>query len=329
MPSKTSINLNNTNFAFSSTGLPLQSGYTILENSLSTEDIMDYAALLKRAWDVTWNHKILWVFGLFAGCSSQSFQFNASGSSDSINYQFGPGEFPQIGRFLQQYREELAIGFGVLLLCMCLLMLASWILGALAQGGLIAGFSMAHDEHPVNFKTAWDQGVRFFWRILIINLIPLALGILVLLIVVGSFGLCVLPLICLAIPIALAVAALLKLASNAVVIEDLTVGEAIDKAWKIMQTQLGDLVVLGLILIVVGFIASLLIGAPFLLTAAPFLVGLVSGQQETIRTGIGFLVVCGALYIPVMIVLNALLSTFTNGAWTLAYRRWAGVDATE
>jgi hypothetical protein len=290
------------------------------------EEIMDYAALLKRTWEITWKHKILWVFGLFASCSGQSYQFNASGPSRSIQYEFGPGELPQMERFFEQYGEELLVGVSVLFLCMCLLLLISWVLGALAQGGLVAGFSMAQEGQQVDFRSVWDQATNFFWRILVINLIPLGLGLLAIVLIVISFGLCALPLICLAIPIALVVSVFVKLSTNAVVVEDLTVGEAIEKAWLIMQTQLGELVVVGLLLIVAGVLASLLIGAPFLLTAAPLIVGWATGQQETVRTGATFLIVCGVLYIPVMIAFNAVLSTFTNGAWTLAYRRWAGKD---
>ena len=51
---------------------------------------MDYAGILKRAWNVTWNHKILWLFGLFAGASAgvngNSFNtssFNNGGSTTS------------------------------------------------------------------------------------------------------------------------------------------------------------------------------------------------------------------------------------------------------
>lgn len=289
---------------------------------------MDYAALLKRTWEITWKHKILWVFGLFASCSGQSYQFNASGPSRSVQYEFGPGEFPQMQRFFEQYGQEIAAGVAILFLCMCLLLLVSWVLGALAQGSLIAGFSMAQEGQAINFKSVWDQGVKFFWRILVINLIPLGLGLVAIVLAVISFGLCILPLICLALPIALVVAVFVKLSANAVVVEDLTVGEAIEKAWLIMQTQLGELVVVGLLLVVAGVVASLLIGAPFLLTAAPLVVGWATGQQDAIRTGATFLIVCGVLYIPVMITLNAVLSTFTNGAWTLAYRRWAGKDGT-
>jgi len=31
---------------------------------------MDYGAILSRAWKITWNHKILWVFGFLAGLAS-------------------------------------------------------------------------------------------------------------------------------------------------------------------------------------------------------------------------------------------------------------------
>lgn len=287
---------------------------------------MDYAALLKRTWEITWKHKILWVFGLFASCSGQSYQFNASGPSRSIQYEFGPGEYPQMQRFFEQYGQEIVAGVAILFMCMCLLLLVSWVLGALAQGGLVAGFSMAQEGQAIDFKSVWDQGVKYFWRVLVINLIPLGLGLVAFVLIIISFGLCALPLICLAIPIALVVSVFVKLSTNAVVVEDLTIGEAIEKAWQIMQTRLGELVVVGLLLIVAGVVASLLIGAPFLFTAAPLVVGWATGQQDAIQTGATFLIICGVLYIPVMIALNAVLSTFTNGAWTLAYRRWVGKD---
>ena len=289
---------------------------------------MDYPALLRRAWELTWKHKILWVFGLFTSCSSQNLQFNFSGSPNSVSYEFGQGDVDQISRFLQQYGRELAAGAAVFFLCMCILVLAFWVIGALAQGSLIAGFSMAHEGTVVTFNSAWEQGVRFFGRILVINLIPLGLVLLTMVLLVISLGICIFPLICLAIPIALAVTVLVKLSATAVVVEDLSVGEAVERAWQIMQTQLAELLVIGLLLVVVGFIASLLIGAPFLLTAAPFLIGMLIGSQEALATGAGLLIGCGALYIPVMILLNAVLNTFTNGAWTLAYRRWAGIDQT-
>ena len=31
---------------------------------------MDFGEILSRAWQIIWKHKILWVFGILAGCSS-------------------------------------------------------------------------------------------------------------------------------------------------------------------------------------------------------------------------------------------------------------------
>jgi hypothetical protein len=32
---------------------------------------MDYGEVLTRAWQIIWKHKVLWIFGIFAGCSGQ------------------------------------------------------------------------------------------------------------------------------------------------------------------------------------------------------------------------------------------------------------------
>ena len=29
----------------------------------------DFGEVLSRAWQIIWKHKILWVFGIFAGCA--------------------------------------------------------------------------------------------------------------------------------------------------------------------------------------------------------------------------------------------------------------------
>ena len=41
---------------------------------------MDYAEILKKAWNIIWKHKILWLFGLLAG--------SAIGSGQGLSYRF-------------------------------------------------------------------------------------------------------------------------------------------------------------------------------------------------------------------------------------------------
>ena len=40
---------------------------------------MDYGEVLSRAWRIIWKHKVLWIFGIMAGCTS------GSGGGNRIN----------------------------------------------------------------------------------------------------------------------------------------------------------------------------------------------------------------------------------------------------
>jgi len=33
---------------------------------------MDIGRILSRAWEILWKNKVLWIFGIFAGCASTS-----------------------------------------------------------------------------------------------------------------------------------------------------------------------------------------------------------------------------------------------------------------
>ena len=30
---------------------------------------MDFSEVLGKAWRIIWKHKVLWIFGIFAGCA--------------------------------------------------------------------------------------------------------------------------------------------------------------------------------------------------------------------------------------------------------------------
>jgi len=57
---------------------------------------MDFGEILSKAWKTIWKHKILWLFGLLAGCSAASSGGGGGGgggtSTAPMNYQFGTGD---------------------------------------------------------------------------------------------------------------------------------------------------------------------------------------------------------------------------------------------
>jgi len=128
---------------------------------------MDYGEILSRAWKITWNNKILWLFGLFAGTGASLNTGNggSGGGDGGGGFEGGPGGGlpPNIERQLER-PEVIAIILaitGVLLL----IVVALIVLSIIARGGLIGGIRLADDNGKVTFREAWSIGLRYFWRI--------------------------------------------------------------------------------------------------------------------------------------------------------------------
>ena len=73
---------------------------------------MDISAIFKRAWEITWKHKGLWLLGILANCSSGSSQYSSNAGSVP-QYTVGGGEFPQIDHWLQSVPEEIWIAIAI------------------------------------------------------------------------------------------------------------------------------------------------------------------------------------------------------------------------
>ena len=72
---------------------------------------MDIGAVLSRAWEILRRHKVLWIFGILAGCGSA----NAGSSGSGANYE---GEMPPgLERFFTQVPDwQVALLIGLIIL---------------------------------------------------------------------------------------------------------------------------------------------------------------------------------------------------------------------
>ena len=303
---------------------------------------MDYGEVLSKTWRITWKNKGLWILGILAGCSAsgrgsggqfsggfRGFEFDSS-NFDGFEFEGVPIE---IENFFRGITAE-AIFFAIFaLICVFLfLALVFLVLGVIGQAGLIAGFSRADEGADVSLGEAFSLGLQSFWKLLGIRftvwIIGLIIGIVLVvgLIVLGiaTFGLgllCLLPLICLIVPLAFAVDSYITLSMVAAVDEDLSVFDAFGRAWQVFKENLGSMIVMALILVLGGGLASIIVAAPFFAVFVPFIIGLVNGTEQGILTG---LVASGLLFfiaLPVVILLSGILNTFVTGAWTLTFRR--------
>ena len=297
---------------------------------------MDYGSLLSRAWQITWKHKILWLFGILAGFGTTNFNGNFGGGGGGRNAPTTPGTppaptFPNIPSELRD--SQLVAVLAIVGCCLLIIVIALVILGIIARGGLIGGIRMADEQDHVTFREAWNIGTHYFWRMLGIGLLLIAPAI-VLAIVFATVGiltagiglLCLLPLICILVPLFIVLGILAHFAQFAVVLEDMRVMDAFRRGWQILKANLSNIIILGIILIVIEVIASFVLIVPFLAILIPtMIVAFASGTGG--QPNVGALAIGGLAFLcflPIAIVLGGILHTWVTGVWTLAYKQFIG-----
>jgi hypothetical protein len=294
--------------------------------------MMDYGAVLKRAWEITWKYKGLWVLGILAACGSGG---NGGGggsggrASSSIQGDLGSGGANGLTQFFNNIPQETLIIAAIVLVSLFLVIaLVALILGVIGQGGLIAGFNQADEGADVNLAEAFGMGTHFFWRILGLRLLLFVAAVILVIafivFAIVTLGLGVFCLICIGVPLLILAGVYVTLTTVAIVVEDLGVFEAFRRAWEVIRGNLGAVVVMGVILVLGSAIVGLLFAAPFILILIPVITAMAVGTQSALGTGYILGGVCLVLYIPVLIVLNGILTTYVMGAWTLTYKRLTG-----
>ena len=294
---------------------------------------MDYGEILSRAWKITWNNKILWLFGLFAGTGASLNTGNggSGGGDGGGGFEGGPGGGlpPNIERQLER-PEVIAIILaitGVLLL----IVVALIVLSIIARGGLIGGIRLADDNGKVTFREAWSIGLRYFWRIFgmaIMLVAPILVGVMLYagfaFITFGFGALCALPLLCLLIIAYIPYSVVVWLGQIGVVVDDLNVFDGLRKGWELLKNNVAHVIVLGVILFVVGFVIGVVTLIPVTVVAFPAVLAFVIDPEKPnvpLLVGAGIAFLC---LLPILWLAGSVLTTWIYSVWTLAYRKLTG-----
>ena len=301
----------------------------------------NFGEVLTRAWQIIWKHKVLWIFGIFAGCSrgSGNFRGNTGGGGGGPGQPNFPPEVMRVFEFIQQ-------NLTMIIVVGCILILLIWaitiFLSTIGKVGLIQGtFQAEGGAERLIFGQLFSESTPYFWRIFALSLI-VAIPILVILVVliatgvafaisasnggdaarVGVFG--ILPLLigcfCLLIPVMFVVGMIIRQAENAIVLEDLRVLPALSRGWDVFRANLGPIILMAIILAVIGVIVGIIVALPVLVIVVPAAITFAVGKAQD-WTPMIFAGVCLCLYIPIAWVLNGIITAYTESAWTLTYMR--------
>jgi hypothetical protein len=317
---------------------------------------MNFGEILTKAWKIIWRYKILWVFGILSSCGQGGGGGGGSGNA-GVQYSGGDANLPPgIRNFFNnfEYFFENIQGWQIaaLIIGAILFFLILWLiftsLSTIGRIGLIQGTVKGKDAvegEPAAgmiFGELFKSGKPFFWRIFGFNFLAgIVVFIAVLLLIIPlsaiavvTFGiglLCLIPLICLLIPVGWLVTVLFEQVNIAIVVENLNIPNGFKRGWDVLRENIGNLIVMGLILLLGGGILGFILALPLIAVVLPLVIGVISGASSGSNAffsgGIIASALCCAAYLPVIIVLNGILQAYIKSAWTLTYLEITGHEA--
>ena len=293
----------------------------------------NFGEVLTRAWQIIWKHKVLWIFGILASCARGG-GGGSSGGGGNSGYQTGSGDSPfsgdkiergmnQVGNFLENnWWIIIAVIVGIFLLSFVF-----YFLGMMGRVALIRGVAQADKgAESLSFGELWAESMPFFWRVFGLNFL-IGLAFLVLFIPLVLFGivtagigfLCLIPLLCIMVPLSWVVMAIIEQAQNAIVLEDLNMLDGFKRGWEIVKANAVPIIIMMLILGIGSGIIGVIIALPIIIAVVPAVIGMAVSQQTL--TPFYIAAACCVAYFPVLLFFNGVLTAYIQASWTLTYLR--------
>ncbi len=320
---------------------------------------MDYGQLFRRGWEIVWNNKFLFILGFLAalgsgGSSGGGSNFSSPAPGSSGGDPFPPDFMAEVSRFWSEYG-------GLVLGLFCFLFILSivfWLLRLAAQGGLIEAVDRIEVGEKMTFGTAFSAGVARIGALVGLNLVlnsPFIIfglifgGFFVFSFVLpliqsggelpesaaGAFGMVVLCgglLACVLLPLGIIITFVQPFAQRGLMLKQLGVLDSIRHGWQVVRSNVGDVILLAVAFLVIGFLFGLVTVVfmiPFaFLAVGPFLLDAIQGNDFNLgMTEIALLAFGGICLGLVGAAVNSILTAYRSATVTLAYHHFIQKDA--
>lgn len=300
----------------------------------------DILEVFTKAGKIAWKYKILWIFGMFAGCGrSGSSGGNSNSSSSNSENPFSPEMTNQLGEFVEKiptWFEQnpwiIFVFIAFVLISIVLQIFFTYV----GMAGLMRG--VVHAENGVEtlrFGELFSESLKYFWRLFgagfLVGL-PLLIFLVVFIAVIifsangssemigGIFAIFIIVFCCCLFPFLLFVGFYMNQVNRAIVVEDMSVFPAFARGWQVLTKNILGLILVGIIIFIGGAIIGILISLPAILAVVPIMLALIEGNitswQPFILSGIFLL-----CYSPIAWFFTGVLTTYTESVWTLTYLR--------
>jgi hypothetical protein len=302
----------------------------------------NFGEVLTRAWQIIWKHKVLWIFGILAGCGRGGTRFNSSSRGGGGDGGFGQLP-PEILRILQTIQENLT----AFIVAGCILFLLIWavtiFLGTIGKVGLIRGaFQADEGAEKLIFGQLFSESTPYFWRVFGLSLlVALPIFVVFVALVAGALawaisitndgpagsgtgfaavGLILLCTICFLVPVSFVIGMIARQAENAIVLEDMRVLPALSRGWDVFRANLGPIILMAIILAVIALVIGFVIALPVIVIVFPSVIAFAAGDRQN-WTPLIWMTIGLCIYTPILLVLNGIMTAYLESVWTLTYMR--------
>jgi|WetSurMetagenome_2_1015567.scaffolds.fasta_scaffold10832_2 hypothetical protein len=302
---------------------------------------MDYGEVLSKAWKVIWKHKVLWIFGILAsfgqgsgGGSGGGGNSRISGGGNSSGFGNLPPEWTRILENVQHYIENVHWWVWVLFaLAIILLIIFFAVLATIGKTGLILGAQRADkNDEKIPFGLLLRDSMHYFWKVfwfnflsglaVVIVILAFMLPLILLGVVTAGVGmLCLIPFICILVPVSWLISILFEQSIIAIVVEGTGIFAGLKRGWQVVKKNPWQLILMSLILGIGGGIINFILAIPVFLAMLPVIITLFTGSMDSLKTtGIITLSLC-CVYLPVLYLLSGILTAYIQSVWTLTFLR--------
>ncbi|MCA9946670.1 MAG: hypothetical protein KC449_24480 [Anaerolineales bacterium] len=318
---------------------------------------MDFGQLFRRSWDIVWQNKYLFILGFLAA-------LGAGGNGGSgVNYNFPSSSTSPTRPFPSDFANEVTLFWdqygGLVLGLVCfffVLGIIFWLIRLSAQGGLIEAVDRIESGEKMSFGKAFSAGVNRLTSLAGLNLLlngPFILLGLIFAGIGGSFfvsamrqggelteamgqtfailAACGGLLACLLLPIGLVVAIVLPFAQRGLLLQKMGVVESIRHGWAVVRNNIGDIIMLIIAFVVLGFLFGLVTAVfviPFaFLAAGPFILDAIRGNEISFGMLEAVTLAFGGLCLGlVAAAVNSVMTAYRSTVVTLAYQQFIQKD---
>jgi hypothetical protein len=280
-------------------------------------------SIIKESWSNVWRHKLLWLFGVFAGAGGFFYDFS--------NNDWLKGPKPDWSVVLWNIKHALARWETLLVLAIVILLfVVSILVSLLCRAALIRGISQIKNSETPEFKGLVKFGWQKVWRLLLIGVLlnivnaGLIVGLIIYYLQIGTIKLDAPAIVILSLLVAynLFIFLFRYYIYCFAVLEEQKAWLAIKSGWKIFSENIGALLLvkiveigLRLATIAVVILALLICALPFVLLA--ILLGVAFGEAAIAVIGVFAVIVFFAL----VLVMQGLFNAFFYHYLSLVY--WA------